>query len=869
MKRIFLILCIGLQAASLASAEAILEEGSKDSRGLLIYPIPRQMNQGTGIYAVSNGTMAVAPGLDPRVVSRVKDIFSAYSGVTLLAGGSASPCVTFTQDAALHDQGYSLKISATGIGVSYKDDAGAFYALATLKQILFQHGAKLPYLTITDDYPDFPKRGFMWDISRNKIPTVDTIKGVIRIMADLKYNELQLYIEGYPFAYASYPDVWKYGTPLTPADLQEINRYCKKYFIEFVPNQNSYGHMERWLKLPQFDEIKEVPGMAGATTIALTNPKTINFLKNLYSDLLPNFTSQYFNIGGDETYEVGTGQSKAEYPDLSKEEIYLEGLKTLYGLVKEENKTMMFWADMIVKYADTNPAIVRAAKEAMPDAIAINWGYEFNYDFEKSTAKLKDAGFEYYVSPGTSTWKSFIGRTSNMKANLENAARWGLQNGATGYLLTVWGDAGHPQHLVWDYPALAYSAGLSWCYDKNKKELTDYNKYVSRFIFQDAGETLSEKLSALADYGAITPRSWNQSWIHSVFSERDGQTKNLREFIKFQQGESEKEKIAAALSQAVEISEMAEDFLTYLVGVDIKSEESSIFRVELKNGSEMLKAAADYTAMRLRIFSGATAPNEEKEVIAKHHNQYKATLADFKKSWLVRNKYSDLDDTMSLLFRPMLHYCSIADGMSSILLDNGNHVLITPDTLSIPLASSAFIPGWVWSLSGSGEPVITIAHGGSSTSGIRGLLAEKVISVCDDVAGVKGRVFCFDPVAAVKNSFYEIWSGDGQTKLLPRVGWPVMFKKTGEYEIILKVKFKNETPLMGNVTFSMTAAKEGAPTGLSPINTEYSEPDSNGWRKVTQRYEVSDNITTASFNIIVPDSVADTLYINEIFMKSL
>ncbi len=833
-----------------------------------IYPVPRNLSSGQGTLVVTGGNLAAPPLLSSVVIDKAKELFRFYADVTLTEG-IGTPQMSFVQNSRLHDQGYSLKISAVGIEVSYKDDAGAFYALATLKQLLFQHGAKLPYLTITDDYPDFPNRGFMWDISRNKIPTVDTIKRVIRLMADLKYNQLQLYIEGYPFAYDSYPDVWKYDTPLTPAELQEINLYCTKHFIEFVPNQNSYGHMNKWLKLPQFDEIKEVPGMAGATTIALTNPKTINFLKNLYSDLLPNFTSQYFNIGGDETYEVGTGQSKAEYPDLSKEEIYLEGLKTLYGLLKEENKTMMFWADMIVKYADSNPSIVRAAKEAMPDAIPINWGYEFNYDFGKSTATLKNAGFEYYVSPGTSTWKSFIGRTSNMTANLENAARWGIQNGAIGYLLTVWGDEGHPQHLVWDYPALAYSAGLSWCYDRNKKELTDYNKYVSRFILQDEGETLSEQLSALADYGAITPRSWNQSWIHSVFSERDGQTKNLKEFIEFQQGESEIEKVAAALSQAVKISKLAEDFLLYLDGVAMKSEESSIFRGELKNGADMLKAASEYTAMRLRIFSGATTPNQENEGIAKHYNQYKATLADFQKSWLIRNKYSDLDDTMSLLSRPMLHYRSIAGGMSSILHDNGNHVLITPDTLGIHLASSAFIPGWVWSLSGSGEPVITIAYGGGSTARIRGLLAEKVISVSDNVAGVTGRVFCFDPVAAVKNSFYEIWRGDGQTKQLPRVGWPVLFEKNGEYEITLKVKFKNETPLRGNVNFSMTAAKEGGPTVLPPINTVYSEPDSHGWRTVSQRYAVTDNITAASFYITVPDSVSDILYINGLFMKSL
>ncbi len=840
--------------------------GASAVDGPFIYPVPRNMACERGCFEVSAGTFQVPDSLPKLVTAKVTDLFQTYAGVDL-SEGIGPIHVSFSVDTSLHEQGYSLKISEGGVAVRYRDDAGAVYALATLKQLLVQYGAALPCLTITDDYPDFLHRGYMWDISRNKIPTVDTIKRVIDILADLKYNQLQLYIEGFPFAYASYPEAWKYGTPLTPEDFQEINAYCAERFIEFVPNQNSYGHMNKWLNLPQFDGLKEVPGAANASTLALTCPQTITFLKNLYGDLLPNFTSHCFNIGGDETREVGTGQSQIAYPDLSKEEIYLEGLKTLYGLVKEENKTMMFWADMVVKYADSNPAIIRAAKEAMPDAIPINWGYEFDYDFENSTAKLMQAGFNYYVSVGTATWSSYIGRTSNMTKNLENAAMWGKKNGAAGYLLTSWGDQGHHQNIICDYSPLTYAAGLSWYGAGNSKEQVDYNRYVSRVIFKDVSGNISSRFSELADYNSISPRCWNKSWINSVAAEDGSSDKNLLSFIRFQKCGSEEENRAEALRQAEQVSAMCREFLAYLPTVTLGADDREFVQAELKNSVQILQTAADYAAMRLRIHNGISTPDQEAGKAGGLYREYKSTLSDFKEIWMMRNKLSLRSDTLKNLYHPLKYFKTIA-GNPIRPLSDGNHFLMTPDTISFPLASDEIVSGWVWSLSGSGEPVITGSYGVDTATQIRGAIADGVISLLESQPGVSGRVFCYDPVAARQKGCYKIWDHDGKTKLLPRFGWPAIFDGAGEYKIIFKAKFKNGTLLRKNLTMMMSAVQaDGGLKGVPLAATACSEPDASGWQTVSQHVAIGDTIKTASFCMIPSGSTADTLYINGLFMK--
>src|SRR5205085_841863 len=104
----------------------------------------------------------------------------------------------------------------------------------------------LPELRINDS-PDFAVRGIMLDISRDKVPTMPTLFALVDLFAELKINQLQLYTE-HTFAYANHPDVWRDASPMTPDEIKTLDAYCRTKFIELVPNQNSFGHMERWLK---------------------------------------------------------------------------------------------------------------------------------------------------------------------------------------------------------------------------------------------------------------------------------------------------------------------------------------------------------------------------------------------------------------------------------------------------------------------------------------------------------------------------------------------------------------------------------------------------------------------------------------------
>ena len=134
-------------------------------------------------------------------------------------------------------------------------------------------------------------------------------EGVLRLQAGrfilLQHGapQLQLYTE-HTFAYRNHKDVWENASPMTADEIRKLDAYCGDRFIELVPNQNSFGHMGRWLGIKRYSALAEDPG--NPDTLCPTDPNAIKLLDEMYAELLPNFSSRQFNVGCDET-DVGNG----------------------------------------------------------------------------------------------------------------------------------------------------------------------------------------------------------------------------------------------------------------------------------------------------------------------------------------------------------------------------------------------------------------------------------------------------------------------------------------------------------------------------------------------------------------------------------
>ena len=391
--------------------------------------------------------------------------------------------VVRTQSAPDHPEGYALAISKNGIEISFRETAGLRAAATTLRQLLREYGRRLPCLRIRD-WPDFARRGVMLDISRGRVPKLETLLDLAEMLSDFKINELQLYTE-HTFAYKKYKSVWQSWGALTAREIQILDARCREVGIDLVPNQNSFGHLRYFLDDPRLKKLGELSKPYEAetkdflrrpTTLAPNHPGTLPFVRSLHDELLPNFSSEFFNIGGDETWDLGKGQSKKLCETKGKGRVYFDFLKQLHREVASRGQQMMFWGDIILK----DPSLIL---ELPKDAIAMNWGYEANHPFEKEAAQFAKAKVPFYVCPGTSTWQTLLGRHDNAFANLRAAAKAGKQHGAIGYLNTDWGDGGHPQPLAVSWPLFAAGAALAW----NSKALDERSllAVLSRDVFED------------------------------------------------------------------------------------------------------------------------------------------------------------------------------------------------------------------------------------------------------------------------------------------------------------------------------------------------------------------------------------------------
>lgn len=312
-----------------------------------------------------------------------------------------------------------------------------------------------------------PVLGYQLDVSRAKVPTMATLRRMVDVLSRLGYNQFQLYTE-HTFAYAKHEVAWYDASPMTPAEVRELDAYCAARGIELVPNQNSFGHLEQWLRHPEYNHLAEAP--RGGTTskphgytlkfpmcLNPTDPRSVEFVAGLYDELFPCFRSKLVNVGCDETMELlddhepPLGRSAETLKRLGPHRVYVDFLNKLHKLCADRGHTMMFWGDIILHHPELLADLPK-------DVICLNWGYEADHPFEKETAALEKSGRRFYVCPSTTTWCTLVGRTTTMLANVDNCLAAGERHGAAGVLMTDWGNTGHPAPWVCSLPSLVYLA---------------------------------------------------------------------------------------------------------------------------------------------------------------------------------------------------------------------------------------------------------------------------------------------------------------------------------------------------------------------------------------------------------------------------
>ena len=594
-----------------------------------VYPPPKRFQRKKGWRKRNTNVVQVRHSVSPRLNKALRG-FCSRNNLQLNLGEANGAILLHITLSKAPSESYTLTNNMNGLTLNAGDEAGIFYGLGTLQQILDQSKTRLQYFDIKDS-PDFSDRGVMLDISRCKVPTMTTFFAIINALAALKINQLQLYVE-HTFAFANHPAVWKNASALTPSQMLALKQYCDDRFIQMVPNFNSFGHFERWLRHPQYRQFAECPG---GFVHPLTNKKTpfgstlkpsqksLTLLEGLYDEYLPLFNSSYFNVGGDEPWELGHGWSASRCKKEGIGTVYLSFMQKINQIVHKHGRKTMFWADIVLQHP-------KSLHMLSNDLTALIWGYEANHPFAQECAQVAETGLAFYVCPGTSSWNSITGRFSNAKSNLSMAARNGIRFDAKGYLVTDWGDNGHHQYLPVSYPGFTMGACHAW----NHKAAVniDVADAIHRVWLPDHKHA-SRIVIALGKITDVSPlRLKNASFLnHLLFWDMQAET--------FVSKQISKRNVIECRKQLFQLRE------------EVDSASDALIYRELANALEM----GIHGLNRISLFRGYDFRRYELRGHDNRHDQARLHLNDIinqhRLLWKARNRTGGLAESVSYLVK--------------------------------------------------------------------------------------------------------------------------------------------------------------------------------------------------------------------------
>ena len=405
--------------------------------------------------------------LIPEVKERIQGERIEIKGYTFnLPENCDERVVNLAKKAPQGDTVVNVKIGACGcdaykitfgdtVEVDAKGTKGAFYAIQTLRQI-----AKNGYCDAKEikDAPDFEVRGFYYDITRGRIPTLDSLKKLVDNLAYHKINMLQLYVE-HVFPFKEYDGIYQRTGYMTAEETKELDKYCQENFIELVPSLSCFGHLYELLSTEKYKHLCELENHEQKTiywqqrmahhTIDPSNSESFEIIKSLIDQYMPLFTSDKFNICCDETFDLGKGRNLGK--DVG--ELYVGFVKKVLDYVRSKGKTPMMWGDIINAHTDLI--------DELGETIFLSWGYSANVTPE-TINKLKDVGKTQYVCPGCNNWTSLIEMTHVSIPNIYKMTKYGYEAGAKGVLNTCWGDYGHISPIYACMYSIIYGAARAW-----------------------------------------------------------------------------------------------------------------------------------------------------------------------------------------------------------------------------------------------------------------------------------------------------------------------------------------------------------------------------------------------------------------------
>ena len=350
---------------------------------------------------------------------------------------------------ALDSNGAKVNLKADNDCLEVSEKNGEYF-ISFSKKAEFFRGLSVLIDKIKSGEKDFAVKetakfdtcGTMIDVSRNGVLTVKTAKDLAERISLMGLNMMMLYTED-TYQMEKYPWFGYMRGAYSKEELKEIDCHCKKLGVELIPCIQTLGHLKMTLRWPYASDMKE-----NASVLLVDEPKTYEFIEEMFKVCRECFSTNRIHIGLDETFGLGEGRYKALHGETSKYELMIKHIKRVVKIAEKYGFDPMMWSDMFFRLGkpqrDYEPTAVLPsdASEKLPENIKmVYWDYGLeNTQESKKIIDMHDIlGREVVFAGGIWTWNRMI---VNMEKTFETARcqlRACKERGIKTVFTTIWG----------------------------------------------------------------------------------------------------------------------------------------------------------------------------------------------------------------------------------------------------------------------------------------------------------------------------------------------------------------------------------------------------------------------------------------------
>ena len=329
---------------------------------------------------------------------------------------------TAEADAELGDEGYTIEITPTSARIRGATEAGTFYGLTTLFQLLERKGEDVSIRAAAiRDWPDLSWRGALTDL-KGSDDSMPHMKRLIKMMARMKGNVLiignrHIQVPSVPLFKGPYGCAW------TLEGFGKLVEYARAHHIDVWPRVMGLTH-SGWVgkgrkiktQSPEFwawmkeHHVLGAPDddYRGADAFNPASPEAIDLIERMGDDVIKATGAKTVHIGMDELKPPISRMA----PGRDPAEVLAEYINEHHAHLAKQGVRMAMYVDMLLeggKYGGScavsntkwGPDATHPALEMIPkDIILFDWYYGESPE-RKSYAYLKSKGFDVVGMPST------------------------------------------------------------------------------------------------------------------------------------------------------------------------------------------------------------------------------------------------------------------------------------------------------------------------------------------------------------------------------------------------------------------------------------------------------------------------------------